>query len=507
MSAAGTRSAMLPADVGPPLPRDEYAEKAMIAAILVGRPSQDAGLRAAVEKLSPEDFTGINPRYWTCFVEMIRAGIDPDLALAANRLHLAPDEYGYLANLTDGAHKLSNAEHYVAILNEKKALRRLAFLGEAVRENALRANGNGASVLAETRELISAHLREEVGQKRIPMFRSGADLAAATPEKVVWNVWGYIAAGVITEIGGKVKIGKTEFIMRMVRAIADEFEFLHKPTRKTATVYLTEQPAVSLCQAMKRADLLGRADFFVLSHGEVRGLQWPAIAAVAVEKCKCENAGLLVVDTLPQFAGLVGDSENNSGDALAAMVPLQQAASEGIAVLIVRHERKSGGDVGDSGRGSSAFAGAVDIVLSVRRPEGHSKKTVRLVQALSRFSETPAELIVELTEHGYISLGEPRDAAEAEARDKIVETAPDTEAEAVDLKELVNSSGLHRRTAQRAVDELLKHSKLSRIGKGKRGDAFRYFLPKNRFCATSYIDEQKRIESDPELFTDGDSTS
>ena len=46
------------------------------------------------------------------------------------------------------------------------------------------------------------------------------------------------------------------------------------------------------------------------------------------------------------------------------MQPLQQAAAaEGLGVLVSQHERKSGGEVEDSGRGSSAFAGAADIEI------------------------------------------------------------------------------------------------------------------------------------------------
>src|SRR4029077_18773682 len=193
---------------------------------------------------------------------------------------------------------------------------------------------------------------------------------------------------------------------------------------KTPTVYLTEQPAVSFRQAMERADLLGRDDFHVLFHNDTRGTPWPLVASAAVEECKREGAFLLVVDTLPQFAGLKGDSENNSGDALTAMEPLSRAAAEGIGIILTRHERKSGGEVGDSGRGSSAFAGAVDIVLSLRKPVGNSKKTHRVLQALSRFSDTPPELLIELTDNGYIALGEPQAAAFREAKDSIFAIAP-----------------------------------------------------------------------------------
>src|SRR6185436_12737761 len=93
------------------------------------------------------------------------------------------------------------------------------------------------------------------------------------------------------------------------------------------------------------------------------------------------------VDTVSQFAGLRGDAENNSGDALAAIEPLQEAAAQGLAVIAVRHERKGGGEVGESGRGSSAFSGAVDIVVAIRRGEGQTKPTVRVLHTLSRFTE------------------------------------------------------------------------------------------------------------------------
>jgi hypothetical protein len=87
------------------------------------------------------------------------------------------------------------------------------------------------------------------------------------------------------------------------------------------------------------------------------------------------------------------------------MAPLQEAAAgDGLAVVVLRHDRKSGGDVGDSGRGSSAFSGAVDVVLQLSRPEGQSRPGVRALKSLSRFDETPETLVIELTEAGYVAL-------------------------------------------------------------------------------------------------------
>jgi len=112
-------------------------------------------------------------------------------------------------------------------------------------------------------------------------------------------------------------MGKTTLILNLVRAVADGLAFLGKSTLKTPTVYLTEQSIVSFRHAMQRADLLGRDDFRVLLHSDLRGMPSPGVAAAAVNECKRIGAFLLVVDTLPQFADLKGDSENNSKTAAA----------------------------------------------------------------------------------------------------------------------------------------------------------------------------------------------
>jgi hypothetical protein len=69
------------------------------------------------------------------------------------------------------------------------------------------------------------------------------------------------------------------------------------------------------------------------------------------------------------------------------------------------------------------------------------------------------------------------------AKDAIIAVAPDSEADAMDLKDIVAQAKVSRQTAQRALDldELVQAGMLSRTGKGKRGDAFRYSLPGNRF--------------------------
>ena len=159
------------------------------------------------------------------------------------------------------------------------------------------------------------------------------------------------------------------------------------------------------------------------------------------------------------------------------MQPLQLAAAEGLAVTVARHERKSGGEVGDSGRGSSAFAGAVDIVLALRRAEGNGSPNLRVIRSLSRFDETPAELVIEYVEGEYRALGSGQDVKAQEARQKLLEVLPTTEGDAATIKELGEVTKAARATVQPILDEYVGKAIAARIGAGKRGDPYRYWRP------------------------------
>jgi hypothetical protein len=327
-------------------------------------------------------------------------------------------------------------------------------------------------------EMDSDAFREEEPSETTFRFRTARELAAATSERPEWIAPPYVVSGGITELDGKAKAaGKTTWTLALCRSALDGLPFMGQPTVKTPVVYLTEQSPASFRESLRRAGLLERDDFHLLTWHETRGAEWPAIATAAVAKARTVEARLLVVDTLPQFAGMKGDTENDSGAALAAVEPLQAGAADGLAVLMLRHERKSGGDVGDSGRGSSAFAGAVDIVLSLRRAEGAARPTIRHLHALSRFDETPDLLVIELTPDGYGSLGTETAVAEVEARMRVLSAAPTNEADALKEAELLDAAEVRRTVGRDAISFHLAAGRVRRIGEGKRGDPFRYWRP------------------------------
>jgi hypothetical protein len=320
---------------------------------------------------------------------------------------------------------------------------------------------------------VSVPLREGVVQETIQAFETAAD-PRMTAQEVKWLVRPYVAEGAITLLTGRAKAsGKSTFTCHMLARVLDGHHFLGQPTQKTGAVYMTEERS-TFVELLKRSGLLGRPELRFLRYDPARDATFAEQVAAAREVAKAIGAKVLIVDTVAQHLALRGDSENEAGATLEALRPLQEAAREGLAVIAIHHERKGGGEVGDGGRGSSAFAGAVDVILSLRRPDGQTSPGVRVLHALSRFAATPPVQYVELTEHGF----EPRDeggVVTAAAERVLLENAPTSEGEALTIVALIEGTDIKEPTARKAARKLVTEGRLRETGDGVRGSPKRYW--------------------------------
>lgn len=318
-------------------------------------------------------------------------------------------------------------------------------------------------------------LLDDLERLTIP-YRSPLQIASETPDKPSWIVRGYAALQAISEIDGKIKSsGKTTLVTHLVAAVLEGQPFLGQPTTRTKVCYVTEQTPATFREALQRAGLMGRGtELRVVFRRDVAHLAWPELVRTIAEDALRDGYGLLVIDTLAKLAGIV--NENDSGECALAMVPLQNAAHDGLAIVVCRHDRKSGGDVGESGRGSSAISGDVDIILALRRPEGNQPSTRRVIESLSRYTETPEKVVIELTEDGYLLLGDSEAVALADAL-RIVSAHLGGEYEqkaSWSTDELVQETDLNRAAVQRALRDLMARGAVYRSGSGKRGDPYTY---------------------------------
>lgn len=290
-----------------------------------------------------------------------------------------------------------------------------------------------------------------------------------------------VAIGAITEIDGKIKsAGKTTLILEMVRCVLDGSDFMARPTRQAKVIYVTEQSPQTFGAALARAGLTERGD-------ELRILYRPDIGATAwqdvVQACRQDGYELVVFDTIGKLAGI--KEENAAGEWTAAMGPLQDLAASGRAVVLARHDRKGGGDIGESGRGSSAASGDVDIIIHLHRPEGRHDPATRVLDGLGRYGEW--SLTVRLDAGGYSLIGTTDavafDDAVAFIRDELrVSAATDSGASPsygrktrAELEKAATASGA---IASRLIQDALERmgDEIVRDGAGRKGSPYVYSL-------------------------------
>jgi hypothetical protein len=325
-------------------------------------------------------------------------------------------------------------------------------------------------------------------------FVTAREFAAQTPATTEWVVEPFVPLGGVTKIDGAPKrSGKTTFICHMVAAILTGSPFLGKPTKRGSVVMLSEQGGSSLREALAGAGLLDADDFHITTIGRTARHEWPDVVKEAVAFCVSKSTVLLIVDTLTAVARVRGDDENSSGRALEVLEPLLIAADEHkIGVIGSFHDRKSGGEVGESGRGSSAYAGGVDVIIQITKPGGNFKPTIRKLAAESRYSATPDELFIELTDTGYVSLGTAGDVARVAVTAALADTLPTTEDGAVTINGVkkdgeIVERGLHeelgakgvtasRPTLEKEVNRWADAGYVGKTGAGKKGSPFRYWL-------------------------------
>ena len=89
----------------------------------------------------------------------------------------------------------------------------------------------------------------------------------------------------------------------------------------------------------------------------------------------------------------------------AEVSPLLDLAHEGnVAVVLIHHERKSGGEAGRGIRGASSLFASADQILSLDRRNGNLENQ-RTLRTIARYQESPEELIIELVGDNYRCLG------------------------------------------------------------------------------------------------------
>jgi len=303
-------------------------------------------------------------------------------------------------------------------------------------------------------------------------FVSPAELRASVPPEPPWIWSGYLARGAVTILAGKPKAGKSTLGLALANALADRKDtFLGHQLDAGPVVYASEEGAATL------AHKIGDGDLRIVT----RETAWPKpdwqtlVEAAAAEATRI-GAAMVVIDTFAFWAALGPEAEKDAGSMQNAMAPLVEIARQDVAVLLIVHARKGGGDDGEAVRGSTALAGAADIILELERIQGGPPRQRKLL-ALSRYPQTPGALVAEHDPHQdqWQVIGEGSDRGDArEITDRSALLQALSHNEATTRAELQEAMGSPERQWHGTLDELISTGQVEKIGAGKKGDPYRY---------------------------------
>ncbi|HMS23161.1 MAG TPA: bifunctional DNA primase/polymerase [Candidatus Levybacteria bacterium] len=267
------------------------------------------------------------------------------------------------------------------------------------------------------------HLYREVAamQWKEPVLISSLS-KEQTPVEWIWE--GFLAEGQTTIISSLWKTGKTTLICWLLKNISDQEQFLGKDTKNINVLIISEE-SEALWASRKEEYQLGTNIWLSCRplNRKTNTQQWIQFISKTAEFCVENQIGLVIVDTLATFWPV--RDENDATQVTSALLPLNSLLENKLAVMIVHHERKSGGEEGTSSRGSGALPAYVDIIVEFRRFDPSKRDdTRRVIKTYSRYAETPTELVLELTPEGYDVHGTKAQVVQQEKLSVVLEILP-----------------------------------------------------------------------------------
>lgn len=306
-------------------------------------------------------------------------------------------------------------------------------------------------------------------------FVSAAELSSLVPERPPWLWEGYLAQGALTLLAGRPKSGKSTLAWAITEAIAARAPtFLGRGIEHGGVVYVSEEGVGTLAHKLPRGERVR-----VLTRDAAWPKpSWARVIAETVKEAGRVGAVLLVIDSLAFWAAFGEGQENDAGAAQAALNVLGIATTAGLAVLLVHHQRKSGGSAGDAVRGTGAIFGAVDALVELERLDGPAPATgQRRLVGVSRWPSIPPVLVVERDAAGkWRAIREVADrdeTAELAVRDRLLSALPSDGLGATE-QELANRLGVDGRKIGHPLRASVEAGRVERTGRGRKGDPYRY---------------------------------
>jgi KaiC/GvpD/RAD55 family RecA-like ATPase len=301
-----------------------------------------------------------------------------------------------------------------------------------------------------------------------------SELMERIEERVDWIWETIIYAGILALLVAYMKVGKSVFVYQFIMKAVRGLPFLGFNCKKTAVLIIAlEEHHRDVKMRLKELGMTAEDEIYI-HFGPLQNNQ------TTIEELKeyitTFEIGILVIDTLSLFWGI--EDENDNARAIKALSPLLNLAREtNCAIILIHHERKSGGENGRSVRGAGSLFGLVDQLLILDRRHGGTK-TQRTLKIQGRYSESPDELILDFVDGQYESLGDPENVDRESSKKCVIKLLSETGGGMTvpAIVEALKGHGLKEFNIRETLIELENEQIVIKGGHGRRGDPYIYSL-------------------------------
>lgn len=294
---------------------------------------------------------------------------------------------------------------------------------------------------------------------------SAATLLAEPDAPIPWVWEPFLPEGGLALLVSFMKVGKSTLAYPLALAVAQGRPFLGYPTKQGGVLILAvEEHSRDVRRRLRQWGMRSEDPIYV-HHDRLDNT--PATFADLQDFIRAHGIVLVILDTLPRFWTV--ENENANVEVIRQVSPfLDLARDTNAAVLLLHHERKSGGEDGREIRGGGALLGLVDqaILLSKRQGRG---STQRILKAIGRYDETPRELVIELDGAEYRRLGTSEDMEAAAQQARVWGALTDAPQ---DVAEIAKKAVLSEKATRKALEAC--GARVIREGKGVKGDPYTY---------------------------------
>ena len=304
-------------------------------------------------------------------------------------------------------------------------------------------------------------------QKLWPELLTAKELLALPPDPTRW-IWDEVPpAGGCSLLVAKRKVGKSTLAVCLALSVARGMTFLNRATLPSPVAYLSLDATLpEIAEVFIHFGLQAADSIFLHAGAAPRdSVAW------IMHRVKENGVRLVIIDTLQRLFRF--QNVNDYSEVTNVMEPLlEQARIQNCHVLLTHHAKKDGQDDLDSAIGSTALRGLAYTYLHMKRLPNSDTRIFRSDQ---RGGKPFQEYAIGFDKTGFMDLQGTRDDAEIEqAQPLIMEWL--AENPEVTERELRGGVPAQPYILGKALRKLYKQGEVDRIGKGKRGDPFRYVV-------------------------------